>query len=367
VQVVVTGANGFIGQNLRAHLARRDGVTVVAVSRDATPGEIQAAVSKAGLVFHLAGVNRPQSDGEFETGNAGFTAMVCEALDAAANPCPIIYTSSIQAERDNPYGQSKRAAEDRLWSHARTTGASVHVFRLPNVFGKWSRPNYNSAVATFCHNIARDLPISIHDPDAEVSLVYIDDVCQTFLGILDGAKPAAQPAVSPVYKISVGALADQIRAFKASRTSLVTEAVGTGLTRALHATYLSFLPVGDFAYGVPVHGDPRGVFVEMLKTPDHGQFSYFTSKPGITRGIHYHHSKTEKFLVVKGKARFGFRHVVTGDTHEIFADDAKPLIVETIPGWSHDITNIGDEDMVVLLWANEIFDRNAPDTFAHAV
>ena len=248
------------------------------------------------------------------------------------------------------------------------TGAVAHLFRLPNVFGKWCRPNYNSAVATFCHNIARGLPIQINDPAAPVTLVYVDDVVERFIELMDGADAAVDAegfaTVTPQYTTTVGELARLIETFRASRDTLVTERVGTGLVRALYSTYVSYLPPELFAYTVPMHGDARGVFVEMLKTPDCGQFSFFTAHPGITRGGHYHHTKTEKFLVIKGEARFKFRHMQTGETHELVTSGAKAEIVETVPGWTHDITNIGSDEMVVMLWANEVFDRAKPDTYA---
>jgi UDP-2-acetamido-2,6-beta-L-arabino-hexul-4-ose reductase len=280
----------------------------------------------------------------------------------------VLYTSSIQATSENPYGASKLAAEASLMALQNDTSSPVYLYRLPNVFGKWSRPNYNSAVATFCHNIANDLPIQINDPSALVRLVYIDDVVAEFLRIMD-ERPAGvlQPEIAPVYSISVGDLAGRIRSFKESRESMVTAAVGEGLTRALYSTYLSFLRPEQFSYTVPVYGDPRGRFVEMLKTKDCGQFSFFTAHPGITRGGHYHHTKNEKFLVIQGKARFGFRHIVTDETFEIFTSGEQPEIVETVPGWTHDITNIGENEMIVMLWANEIFDRQKPDTVASKV
>jgi UDP-2-acetamido-2,6-beta-L-arabino-hexul-4-ose reductase len=243
----------------------------------------------------------------------------------------------------------------------------VHVFRLPNVFGKWCRPNYNSVVATFCYNIARDLPIQVNDPQATLTLVYIDDVIESFFQVMDGAVDTTSAdgfaTVKPQYTTTVGELARLIRSFRDSRGSLLMERVGTGLVRALYATYVSYLPVEAFAYEVPQHADGRGVFVEMLKTPDCGQFSFFTAHPGVTRGGHYHHSKTEKFLVIKGHALFRFRHMQTGQTHELQTSGDRPQIVETVPGWMHDITNTGPEDMVVMLWANEIFDRIRPDTY----
>ena len=249
-----------------------------------------------------------------------------------------------------------------------TYGSPVHIFRLPNVFGKWARPNYNSAVATFCHNVARDLPIQISDPKAVIRLVYIDDVVRRLIAVMDGSVADAPfVSVEPEYQVSVGELAEQLYAFRDSRQTMVTERVGTGLVRALYSTYLSYLPPDRFTYEVPKHGDPRGVFVEMLKTRDSGQFSYFTAHPGITRGGHYHHSKTEKFLVIKGHACFRFRHIVTGEFYELHTSGEQPEIVETVPGWTHDITNVGDDEMIVMLWANEIFDRENPDTYARPV
>jgi UDP-2-acetamido-2,6-beta-L-arabino-hexul-4-ose reductase len=243
----------------------------------------------------------------------------------------------------------------------------VHIFRLPNVFGKWCKPNYNSAVATFCHNIARGLPIQVNDTAASVTLVYVDDVIARFVQLMDGADAATDAVgfatVAPQYSITVGELARQIQTFKDSRSTLVTERVGTGLVRALYATYVSYLPVEEFKYTVPQYADPRGVFAEMLKTPDCGEFSFFTAHPGITRGGHYHHTKTEKFLVIKGQARFKFRHMETGQVHELCTSGDVSTIVETVPGWTHDITNIGADEMVVMLWANEVFDRERPDTF----
>jgi UDP-2-acetamido-2,6-beta-L-arabino-hexul-4-ose reductase len=290
--------------------------------------------------------------------------------EATGKKTPIVYTSSVQAERDSPYGQSKRGAEDALLTAAHSYQVPVHIFRLPNVFGKWCKPNYNSAVATFCHNTARGLPIQVNDPAAPVTLVYVDDVIERFVQLMDGADAAVDAAgfstVAPQYSTTVGELARLVQAFKDSRGTLMTERVGTGLVRALYATYVSYLPVESFTYTVPQHADPRGVFVEMLKTPDCGQFSYFMAHPGITRGGHYHHSKTEKFFVIKGQARFKFRHMQTGETHELVTSGDKAEVVETVPGWTHDITNIGTDEIVVMLWANEILDREKPDTFACA-
>ena len=368
MKVLITGANGFVGRNLVAHLNERVDIEVLRFTREDSLASLQELVAQVDCIFHLAGVNRPQHSQEFQTGNADLTRTLCEAIKSCGRQIPVLYTSSSQAELDNPYGSSKRGAEDALLELQSTQGSPVHLFRLPNVFGKWARPNYNSAVATFCHNIARDLPIQINDPAARISLVYIDDVIRSFIAVMDG-KVAGEPFVSvePQYSITVGELADQVHAFRDSRTSMITEPVGTGLVRALYSTYLSYLPPERFTYEVPKYGDLRGVFVEMLKTKDSGQFSFFTAHPGITRGGHYHHSKTEKFLVIKGRACFRFRHIVTGEFYELSTTGDQPEIVETVPGWTHDITNVGDEEVIVMLWANEIFDREHPDTYARPV
>lgn len=365
MKVLITGANGFVGKNLVAHLRERKDVEILSFVRGDSTALLGAQVAEADVIFHLAGVNRPENPEEFKSGNSDLTQVVCDAVADSNRKISLVYTSSIQAEQDNPYGRSKLGAEDALSDLAGKCGVDVHVFRLPNVFGKWARPNYNSAVATFCHNIANDLPIRINDENAPITLVYIDDVIRHFVAIMDGHVSKGQPAVvEPVYSTTVGLLAAQLQAFRDSRQTLVTEAVGEGLVRALYSTYLSYLPPGSFTYDVPKYGDPRGVFVEMLKTRDAGQFSYFTAHPGVTRGGHYHHSKTEKFLVIKGTANFRFRHIVSGEFYELQTTGDQPRIVETVPGWTHDITNIGENEMVVMLWANEIFDRENPDTFA---
>ena len=372
MKVLITGANGFVGKNLQLHLAERKDVQVVCFTRDDDVAQLPALLQGVDFVFHLAGVNRPQDPQEFVSGNVDLTQALCHAVgavaDATGKPAPIIYTSSAQAGRDNPYGQSKRGAEEALQAAARSHRVPVHIFRLPNVLGKWCKPNYNSVVATFCHNIARGLPIQVNDPAAPVTLVYVDDVIERFVQLMDGADAAVDAdgfaTVAPQYTTTVGELARQIQAFKNSRATLMTERVGTGLVRALYATYVSYLPVESFAYTVPQHVDQRGVFVEILTTPDCGQFSYFTAHPGITRGGHYHHSKTEKFLVITGQARFKFRHMQTGQCHELVTTGEKAEVVETVPGWTHDITNIGSDEMVVMLWANEVFHRTHPDTFA---
>ena len=368
MRIVITGADGFIGRNLDVRLGELGYADIARITRHSSAEDLEAALKEAEFVFHLAGVNRPKDVSEFVSGNAGLTETVCALLAGSGNKAPVVLSSSTQAGLDNSYGHSKRAAEEAVFNHGERTGAPVYVFRLTNVFGKWSKPNYNSAVATFCHNIARGMEIRVNDPAAALRLVYIDDVVEAFVALLRTPPRAAGfVEAGPEYETTVGYVADTIRGFPASRKSLITDRVGTGLVRALYSTYLSFLPPEQFFYDVARHGDARGVFVEMLKTPDCGQFSYFTSHPGVTRGEHYHHTKTEKFMVLKGTAHFGFRHVVTGEFHELVTRGGEGRIVETVPGWTHNITNIGDDEMIVMLWANEIFDRAKPDTVGRKV
>lgn len=368
MRVLITGANGFIGRNLRLMFSERTDIEVETFARVDSIESLSGKIAGVDFIFHLAGVNRPTNAEEFIHGNAVLTEALCAAVRMANSSAPIIYTSSTQAAADNPYGKSKRDAEAALRALNAETGNTVHIYRLPNVFGKWARPNYNSAVATFCHNIARGIPIAINERSSNIKLAYIDDVIDAFVKVMDGATPNIDSegfaTVGTLYETTVGEVADTIQMFRGSKESLVTAKVGHGLMRALYATYVSYLPPEHFSYAVPMHGDSRGVFVEMLKTTDSGQFSYFTAHPGVTRGGHYHHSKTEKFLVIKGRALFKFRHMDTGEIYSIETSGEIAEIVETVPGWTHDITNIGEEEIIVMLWANEIFDRDRPDTYA---
>ncbi len=364
MRVLVTGSGGFIGKNLLSHLSLRSGVTVSPITRATSPSELAAAAAEADFVFHLAAVNRPPDAADYAPGNIGPARTLCAALAAAGNKAPIVLASSMQAEAASPYGVSKLAAEHVLLEHCRSAGAPLAIFRLPNVFGKWCKPNYNSVVATFCHNIARDLPIEIHDAAKSMSLAYVDDVVAAFLDCLDGGLPDGPFAgVEPVYRATLGELAALIGEFRKCRETLAIGPVGTGFARALYATYVSHLPTEHFVYDLHKHEDPRGKFVEFLKPANGGQFSFFTAHPGVTRGGHYHHSKTEKFLVMNGRALFKFRNLVTGECFEVQTSGENPQVVETVPGWAHDITNVGGTEMTVMLWANEIFDRARPDTY----
>ena len=364
MNILVTGAAGFIGQNLCVFLQEGGFDNIEKITLDDNATSIVNKVESADFIYHLAGINRPKNNDEFKKGNTDLTQKIIDTLLKSGRKTPILLTSSIQAELDNPYGASKAGAEQVVAAYQQKTGATTYIYRLPNVFGKWCRPNYNSAVATFCYNTLNDLPITINNPDAALNLVYIDDVCQSFVGLLSATPQTAEEYsyVEPVYQTTVGEVAALLAEFKESRESMVTAKVGEGFVRALHSTYISYLVPEQFAYEVTRHSDERGTFVEMLKTKDSGQFSFFTAHPGITRGGHYHHTKTEKFLVINGKASFKFRHISTSESYELIVDGEESRIVETAPGWSHDVTNIGDNELVVMLWANEIFDREKPDT-----
>ena len=364
MKILVTGANGFIGKNLCVTLREYKHYELLEVCRETSKELLLEYLSEADFIFHLAGVNRPKDKDEFHKVNTNFTRFIVDALKKLDRKVPIAFSSSTQTEQSNPYGESKLEAEKAIEIYSDITGAPCYIFRFPNVFGKWSKPNYNSFIATFCNNILNGIEISIHDPSAKVRLVYIDDVCESFLGLLNGEYKTGLCKVPVEYKSTVGEVANIISSFKSTRNTLITERVGAGLQRALYSTYLSYTQPKAFSYTIPSHKDARGIFCEMLKTKDSGQFSFFTAHPGITRGEHYHHTKNEKFLVIKGKAIFKFENISTLERYELEVNGSNPEIVETIPGWSHSITNIGDDELIVMLWANEIFDHKRPDTIS---
>ena len=364
-RILVTGANGFIGKNLLIRLGENPDIEILSFVRGDSVEFLRTLVAMADVVIHLAGENRPKDVADFISNNIDLTSTLCEAIQSTGRNIPLIFTSSAQAQLESPYGQSKLAAEKLIEAFVEKTDNSAVVYRLVGVFGKFCKPNYNSVVATFCNNIAQGLPIQISDPSLIIELTYIDDVIDELLQAFTSFNPGLlRSEVSQKYSITLGDLAEQISAFNNCRSSLILERVGAGLIGALYSTFISYLPLGQFVYDLTPHADERGVFVEMLKTPDAGQFSFFTAHPGITRGGHYHHSKTEKFLVIKGKACFRFRHMLTGEFYELHTSGGQFEIVETVPGWTHDVTNVGDEELICVLWANEVFDRDKPDTFA---
>jgi UDP-2-acetamido-2,6-beta-L-arabino-hexul-4-ose reductase len=360
-RVLVTGAAGFIGRNLAVRLGELAAFEVVAATRTDFPGRLAGVDA----VVHLAGVNRSPDEAEFRAGNEGTTQVLCQALTAAGSRAPIIYASSAKAGDDTAYGRSKAAAERLLFQHAERTAAPLHVFRLPNVFGKWCRPDYNSVVATFCHRMITGQQISVHDAAAPLQLVYIDDLLSAWLDLL-GSPPrrSGYCDVAPVYSTTVGELERLIRMFQDRHRRHMVAGVESGLARALYATFLSYLPAEQFSYPLTKSEDARGLFAEVLRTDNTGQFSVFTAHPGVTRGGHYHHTKTEKFVVVHGEARFRFRNIMTNETRDISVSGRSPRVVEAVPGWSHDVTNIGSDLLVCWLWASEVFDANRPDTIS---
>jgi UDP-2-acetamido-2,6-beta-L-arabino-hexul-4-ose reductase len=364
MRILITGAAGFLGRNLAIWLAEKPGVIVACLDRNDGATQWEEALRDAELVFHLAGTNRPLDPADFDVGNAGLTKQLCAMLERLGRVTRVVFASSTQATIDNPYGRSKKAAEEALIGYSGRTGAAVYIYRLPNLFGKWSRPDYNSVVATFCHHIARGGSIHVDNPAAPLNLAYVDDVLDAFWRhVLDPRAEGGYCEVPTRYATTVGEVASLVQSFADGRKQAQLERVGSGFVRALYATYISYLPKQEFSYALTTHRDPRGAFSEFVRTRDSGQVSYFTANPGMTRGGHYHHTKTEKFLVVRGVACFRFRNMATGDTHEITVRDSVPEVVESIPGWCHDVTNLSDGELVVMLWSSEVFDRARPDTY----
>ena len=371
--ILITGAGGFVGKNLAAELTARGYTSLLCFEKDDTPETLAGYCQKAAFVVHLAGVNRPKDPGEFYAGNSGLTDLLLADLEAAGNACPVLVTSSVQAALDNDYGKSKLQAEEAIFAHGQRTGAPVYVFRMEGVFGKWCRPNYNSVVATFCHNIARGLPIQVRDPDFALPLVYIDDVVACILAAFDGdvmMDRSATPIchMHPIHEVTLGRLAELIQGFAAGRTSLAVPDLAPGsFEKKLYSTYLSYLPSDQFSYPLEMHTDNRGSFTEFLRSPERGQVSINISHPGIVKGNHWHHTKNEKFLVVKGEGVIRFRNIFSKEVIEYHVSGDKLEVVDIPCGYTHNIENVGTEDMVTVMWANEAFDPDHPDTFFEPV
>lgn len=365
MKILVTGAKGFTGKNLIAELKNRKFEDIYAFDIDTHKDLLEEYAKNCDFVYHLAGVNRPEKDEEFMNGNFGFTSELLALLKKHNNKAPILITSSIQAERDNPYGLSKKAGEDLIFSYGEENSIKTYVYRLPNVFGKWSRPNYNTVVATYCYNIARDLPIQVNNSDADLSFVYIDDILEEFIGALnDVATREDKFCLVPVtHNIKLGELAEIIKSFKESRTNLSVPNMENPLVKKLYSTYLSFLPENEFAYPLKMNVDNRGSFTEFLRTGDRGQVSVNISKPGITKGNHWHHTKNEKFLVVSGEGLIRFRKIDSEEIIEYRVSGEKLEVVDIPIGYVHNIQNIGKSDMVTIMWANEAFNSKKPDTY----
>ena len=365
MKILVTGARGFVGKNLIAELKNKGYTDLYEFDRETDIALLDRYTQNCDFVFHLAGVNRPSDEREFMEGNYGFTSKLLGLLKKHNNRSPVLITSSIQAERDNPYGRSKKAGEDLLFNYSKETGREVLVYRLPNLFGKWSRPNYNTVVATFSHNIARNLDIQINDPEAELVLCYIDDVLEEFLRALKGnpTKLDDYCVVAVTHNIKLGQLAETIRSFKESRNNLNVPNMENELTKKLYSTFLSFLPEDEFSYELRMNYDHRGSFTEFIRTPDRGQVSVNVSKPGIVKGNHWHHTKNEKFLVVSGTGVIRFRNIDSKEIIEYYVSGEKMEVINIPPGYTHNIANLGNTDMVTIMWANECFDPEKPDTY----
>ena len=375
MNILVTGANGFIGKNLVAELCnirngqvKKNGLTIGKVYEydiETNPALLDIYTANCDFVFHLAGVNRPQNQDEFMQGNFGFTALLLESLKKNNNFCPVMISSSAQAALDNPYGQSKKAGETLVFNYEKQTCVKVFVYRFPNIFGKWCRPNYNSAVATFCNNVANDLPITVNDRNKKMTLVYIDDVIDELINALIGneTRDGNYCKVSIEHKITIGEIVDLIYSFKATRELLSIPNMSDSFTNKLYATYLSYLPTDKFSYPVKMNIDDRGSFTEIIRTNNVGQFSINITKPGKTKGNHWHHTKNEKYVVVSGRGVIRLRKLNSDKVIEYFVSGDKVEVVDIPVGYTHNFENLGDTDLVTFVWASECFDPDKPDTF----
>ena len=388
MNILVTGAKGFVGKNLVSQLHNiRDGkaknyaisgqeIKVFEYDIDSDPAELEVYCKNADFVFNLAGVNRPKDQSEFMKGNFGFASTLLDTLKKYNNTCPVMISSSIQAALDNPYGESKRAGENLMFEYAKETGAKVLVYRFPNLFGKWCRPNYNSVVATFCNNIAHDLPIQINDASVLLHLAYIDDVVEELIGALSGNEHCDGDycCVPVVHDVTLGRIVELLDSFKDMSQTLAVPNVSDAFEKKLYSTYLSYLPEEKFSYPLKMNVDARGSFTEILRTANHGQFSVNISKPGITKGQHWHHTKEEKFVVVSGHGLIQLRKIgldAEGNPYPVVnfeVSGEKIEVIEMIPGYTHNIINLSEtEDLVTFMWCNECFDPNRPDTFFEPV
>lgn len=383
MNVLVTGAKGFVGRNLISQLHNiqtekaknyalpGEELKVFEYDIDSDPAELDVYCKNADFVFNLAGVNRPKEQSEFMQGNFGFASTLLDTLKKYGNKCPVMISSSTQAALNNPYGESKRAGEELMFDYAKETGAKVLVYRFPNVFGKWCRPNYNSAVATFCNNIAHDLPIQVNDPAVVMNLVYVDDVVDELISALNGMehREGDYCIVPVVHTVTLGAIVDLLYSFRESRKNLSVPNMGDAFTKKLYSTYLSYLPTDQFSYPLKMNVDSRGSFTEIIRSDDRGQFSVNITKPHIVKGNHWHHTKNEKFVAVSGEGVIRFRDMRQPDSEviEYHVSGDKIEVIDIPTGYTHNIENTGETDLVTFIWCNECFDPNRPDTYFEEV
>lgn len=383
MNVLVTGAKGFVGRNLISQLHNiqtgkaknyalsGEELKVFEYDIDSDPAELDVYCKNADFVFNLAGVNRPKEQSEFMQGNFGFASTLLDTLKKYGNKCPVMISSSTQAALNNPYGESKRAGEELMFDYAKETGAKVLVYRFPNVFGKWCRPNYNSAVATFCNNIAHDLPIQVNDPVVVMNLVYVDDVVDELISALNGMehREGDYCIVPVVHTVTLGAIVDLLYSFRESRKNLSVPNMGDAFTKKLYSTYLSYLPTDQFSYPLKMNVDSRGSFTEIIRSDDRGQFSVNITKPHIVKGNHWHHTKNEKFVAVSGEGVIRFRDMRQPDSEviEYHVSGDKIEVIDIPTGYTHNIENTGETDLVTFIWCNECFDPNRPDTYFEEV
>lgn len=367
MKVLVTGANGFIGKNLCSHLKIVEDIELIPFTSNDDFSKLENEIANADFIFHLAGVNRPKNLSEFYVGNTDLTKAIVDAMVSKKSNAVLVFASSIQAERDNDYGRSKLLSENYI----KGTLKKFYIYRLHNVFGKWCKPNYNSVIATFCYNIAHDQDIRITDKKTELTLIYIDDICAEFKNLIFGKKPCDMVEhicfINPRYNISLGYIAEQLYQFKASMESIFVPNTGNEFIKKLYSTYTSYLPFEKQCMTAIKHTDERGSFSELIKSNECGQVSFSVSKPAVIRGNHYHHTKIERFIVIKGKAKISFRHIIDGTRETMFVDERDIKIITIPVGWTHAIENIGDNDMILLIWCNELFDKENPDTYFAAV
>lgn len=366
MKILVTGSNGFLGKNILAECKNQD-ISTLNFDKNATDEELIMYLEECDFIMHLAGINRPLTNEEFYNGNTNFTKKLLDLMKMQKRNIPILFSSSIHAEKDNDYGKSKKMAEDLIFEYAKETGNDVFVYRLANAFGKWSKPNYNSVVSTFCYNISHDLEIQVSTPNVVIPFVYIDDIIAEFLSCLRKKGTMNVKHVYPIYEISIGELANKIMKFKNSRLNLFIEDMKDDFTRKLYSTYLSYLSPDRFKYELEMNKDNRGSFTELIRTVDRGQISINITKPGFIKGNHWHHTKNEKFIVVGGKGIIRIRNILETEVYEVTVSGDKIEIVDIPVGYTHNIENIGDTDLITIMWCNEVYDVNNPDTFYEEV